>query len=91
MARSYTRDRVTITLSVPMRLALDALRARHGLPLATEATMLLRQGLDRTIQSAEVQELYRQHKAQRTAGDWRQEVQVDHAVETTFTRYQPEA
>ena len=89
MATARKRDRVTVTLSLPMRLALEHLAARHGLATATEATMILRQGLDRTINTDALMEKVREHKAQRTAEQWRDEVQIDHAVEATFHSYPP--
>lgn len=85
MARLLRRDRVSVTLSPAMRLALEHLAARHGTPFAQEATIMLRQALARTIETPDVQRKVREHKAARTAAEWRDEEQVDHAIETART------
>lgn len=82
MGQLQRRDRVGVTLSPAMRIALDHLASRHGTGTAQEASILLRQALSRTIETPEVQRQLREHKAARTAAQWRDEEQVDHAVET---------
>jgi hypothetical protein len=89
MAKLQKRDRVGVTLSTPMRVALEHLAAKHGLPPSTEATMILRQALDRTISSGEVQGKIAEAKAWRTRDTRNYEVQVDHAVEKAFEGYTP--
>lgn len=78
------RTRLQITLSVPMRLSLEVLAARTGLPVTTQATMILRQALDRTIASAEVQRRLGAHNRQRKQAEWLEERSVEHAVETEY-------
>ena len=53
MARA---DRLQVTVTVEMTIALDFLAARTGHTRAAQATLMLRQALDRTIKSAAVQE-----------------------------------
>jgi hypothetical protein len=48
-------DRVHITLTRPMRVALEDLAYRNGGTLASEARRILRAGLDRTMRSPNVQ------------------------------------
>jgi len=74
-----------------MRTALEHLAARHGLATATEATMVLRQALDRTISSDEVRGKIAAEKALRTAEQWRDEVQIEHAIEKAYTAFPPDA
>lgn len=80
-----------VTLSPGMRIALESLAARHGTMVAQEASILLRQALARTIETPEVQRKLREHRAARTAAQWRDEEQVDHAVEEAHTAREWEA
>jgi hypothetical protein len=75
-------NRIAVTVSEGMRVALDVLAERNGLPLSTQAMVLLRQSLDRTMSSDAVQSRLARHRAERTAAEWREETQVDHIVET---------
>ncbi len=67
MARA---DRLQVTVTVEMTIALDFLAARTGHTRAAQATLMLRQALDRTIKSAAVQETYRRHVATRSQAAW---------------------
>lgn len=80
------RCRLQLSLSPAMRLSLEVLAARTGLPVSAQATMILRQALDRTIHSAEVQRRLGDHNARRNHAMWQEEVQVDHAIETEYAR-----
>jgi hypothetical protein len=71
-----------------MSLALDSLAERNGVQSATQATMLLRQALDRTMESKEVQQRYAAHLRQRTTAQWREDQTTDHAIETTYAKTQ---
>lgn len=76
-----SRNRVQATLTTTMRLALEVLAERNGIGVSTQATILLRQALDRTIESAEVQKRYKQHMIQRTHAGWQYDQTTDYAVE----------
>lgn len=85
MAQLNRSDRISVTLSPAMRIALIHLATRHGTGAAQEASILLRQALSRTIETPEVQRQVREHKAQRTAAQWRDEEQMDHVIEAAHT------
>jgi len=78
MARS---DRVQVTVSPAMTVALGMLAERNGLTVSAQATLTLRQALDRTMNSVECQRRLRQHAAQRNHATWAQDVVADRAVE----------
>lgn len=80
--KQESRNRVQVTLTVPMRMALEHLARRHGDTRSGMATTLLRQALDRTIQSKEVQDNYAQHLRGRTVAQWQEETTTNHAIET---------
>jgi hypothetical protein len=82
---SKQTSRLNLTVSHQMRVALEVLAARTGLGVATQATMMLRQALDRTITTPEVQRRMASHNAQRNHAAWLEETMVDHATEKTFT------
>jgi hypothetical protein len=65
-------------------MALELLAERNGLAPATQAAMLLRQGLDRTMESAEFAKRYKQYLAQRTTSAWQQDQMEEHVIETTY-------
>jgi hypothetical protein len=73
-----------ITLSAPMTLALEHLAERHGVPVATEATMILRQALARTMESKEVLEKIAQYNMDRGVRSWREDRQLEHEVEMRY-------
>lgn len=78
--------RLSVALSYPMRVAIDVLCERDGSVPSAMAQRLLRQALDRTIESAEVQRRVRAHNAQRTAKEWQAETMVDHVVEQAYEK-----
>jgi hypothetical protein len=78
MARS---DRIQVTVSPAMTVALAMLAERNGLTVSAQATLTLRQALDRTMASSEGQRRLRAHTAQRSHATWAQDVVADRAVE----------
>ena len=78
---SISRNRVQVTVSPAMRVALGMLAEKTGLPIATQATVILRQALDRTINSSEGRERLREQQAHRTARDWSDDRSTETFVE----------
>jgi hypothetical protein len=78
MARS---DRIQVTVSPAMLCALDLLAERNTLTVSAQATLTLRQALDRTIGSAECLRRLRAHTATRNHATWLQDQTTDRAVE----------
>jgi len=78
MARS---DRIQVTVSPAMYCALTMLAERNTLTVSAQATLTLRQALDRTMNSMECQKRLRQHTAQRSHATWAQDTVADRAVE----------
>jgi hypothetical protein len=78
MARS---DRIQVTVSPAMTVALGMLAERNGLTMSAQATLTLRQALDRTMGSVECQRRLRQHTAQRNHATWVADQVADRAVE----------
>jgi hypothetical protein len=78
MARS---DRIQVTVSPAMTVALGMLAERNGLAMSAQATLTLRQALDRTMGSVECQRRLRQHTAQRNHATWVADQVADRAVE----------
>ena len=72
MGRTRSR-RVAVTVTREMTIALDVLCSKSGLTHSTQAMVLLRQSLDRTIESAAVQMRLSQEKAFRTRDQWLQD------------------
>lgn len=70
MARKGRAHRYMVTVSREMTIALDVLSAKSGLAPSTQAMVMLRQALDRTIQSEPVQIRLRQEEAFRTRDEW---------------------
>lgn len=78
MARS---DRIQVTVSPSMYCALALLAERASLTLSAQATLTLRQALDRTMASAECQRRLRAHTATRNHATWQRDALADRAVE----------
>lgn len=78
MARS---DRVQVIVSPAMYCALGILAERNAITISAQATLTLRQALDRTLNSVECQRRLRQHTAQRNHATWQQDQMSDRAVE----------
>ena len=74
MKRNY---RLGVTVSHEMTVALEILCAKSGLAMTTQAMVVLRQGLDRTIQSEACQLRIRQDDAFRTRDQWLHDTQTD--------------
>jgi hypothetical protein len=79
--------RLNLTVSFPMRVALEVLAERSNLGVATQAMVLLRQALDRTMNTEEVRRRVASHVAQRGATTWREDTVIEHATETAFTQF----
>lgn len=70
MAIKRRATRVNVTVSREMTVALEVLAAKSGLTVTTQAMVLLRQALDRTIASEAVQIRVKQEEAFRTRDQW---------------------
>jgi hypothetical protein len=70
-----------VTVSPAMTVALTMLAERSGLTVSAQATLTMRQALDRTMNSIECQRRLRQHTAQRSHATWAQDTVADRAVE----------
>lgn len=81
-----TRNRLQLTLSTDMRIAIEHLARERSIPVSSVATMLLRGALDRTINSAAVQQQIKQHVAQRTRAEWEVDTTSNHAIETQYAK-----
>jgi hypothetical protein len=77
-------NRIHVTVSTEMTIALDILAAKSGLSLATQAMVVLRQGLDRTIQSDAAQLRIKQEAAFRTRDQWLQDTMTERFVENAL-------
>ena len=75
MKRATTR--LNLTVNREMRVALEALSSKTGLAVTTQAMVVLRQALDRTIASEAVQLRIRQDAAFRTRDQWLLDTQTD--------------
>lgn len=84
-------NRVAVTLSHEMTVALEVLAGKSGLSLATQAMVVLRQGLDRTIQSEPVQLRVRQDAAFRTRDQWLSDTQSETFVANALRAAEGEA
>lgn len=67
---SRPRLSLNLTVSGEMMVALHHLALRNGIGPTTQAKVLLRQALARTIDNAEVQVDVREYKAYRTTRQW---------------------
>lgn len=83
---NQNRNRMMLSLTTPMRIALTVLSEKSGLPPTTQATMLLRQALHQTLNSQEVQRRVAQHNAQRNHATWVTDRVTEHAVESTYAK-----
>jgi hypothetical protein len=73
--------RLGLTVSREMIVALDVLAAKSGLALTTQAMVLLRQALDRTISSEPVQLRLKQDRAFASRDQWLMDRQTETYVE----------
>lgn len=83
MARS---DRIQVTVSPAMTVALGMLAERNDLTVSAQATLTLRQALDRTMNSLECQRRLREHTAQRNHATWQMDQVNDRAVELIYEK-----
>lgn len=83
MARS---NRISVTVSPSMTVALELLAERSGLPLASQALAVLRAALDRTIHSAEAQDRIRALRADSTARYRLDELADEHTADEALRR-----
>jgi hypothetical protein len=88
MARS---DRLTVTVSPHMMVALDVLAERTGLSRSSQAMVLLRQALDRTMGSDEVRKRLDASRPLRTVREWRRDAAADADVHNTLAGMATEA
>jgi hypothetical protein len=77
--------RVNLTVNHEMRVALEVLAGKSGLPVTTQAMVLLRQALDRTINSESVQLRIKEDRAFRTRDQWLLDAQTDAFVHNAMT------
>ena len=70
MAKKVRATRINLTVSLEMTIALEILAAKSGLSLTTQAMVMLRQALDRTITSEAAQIRIKQEEAFRTRDQW---------------------
>ncbi len=85
MART---DRVQVTVPPLTRMALEHLAKRTGLTPSTQAAVLLKQALARTMESAEVQRAYKARRAQRSQMQWVEDTTNERAEAIAEERYQ---
>lgn len=83
--------RLSVTVSHEMTVALEILSAKSGLGLSTQAMVILRQGLDRTIQTDAAQLRIKQDAAFRTRDQWLQDTQVETFVSNALAAAQGES
>jgi len=76
--------RLSLTVSREMTIALEVLCAKSNLGLSTQAMVLLRQGLDRTINSDAVQLRVRQDRAFQTRDEWLADTTTDTFVQNAM-------
>lgn len=85
MAKARRATRINLTVDLPMTIALETLAGKTGLALTTQATVVLRQALDRTIQSEPVQIRLKEEQAFRTRDQWVQDQSIDTFVANALT------
>lgn len=88
---SKHQQRVNVTVNREMRVALEVLCAKSNLGVATQAMVLLRQALDRTIQTEAVQIRVRQEQAFRTRDEYLSDMQNDTYVKNALSEVSDEA
>ena len=90
MARAK-QERVAVTLSPDMMVALEILASKSGLAVATEAMVRLRQALSPTINSEACQLRVRQDAAFRTRDQWLRDTQNETYVANAVRAAEGEA
>jgi len=89
MKRSTSR--LNLTVNHEMRVALEVLASKTGLAMTTQAMVILRQALDRTIQSEPVQLRIKQDQAFRTRDQWLNDAGADAFVYNALKSVEGEA
>jgi len=70
-------NRLSLMVAHDMMVALEIQAGKTGLPVATQAMVVLRQGLSQTINSDAAQLRIRQDQAFRTRDQWLQDVSTE--------------
>lgn len=78
------RGRLSVTITYPMRVALERMADRTGLHVTSLASSLLRGALDKELRDPEVVARVRLHVAGRTAAEWREETGSETVVENIY-------
>lgn len=86
-----TATRINLTVNREMMIALEVLASKTGLALTTQAMVMLRQALDRTIASDPVQTRLKQDRAFRDRDTWLSDVQTDTYVHSAVRAAEGEA
>jgi hypothetical protein len=89
MKRATTR--LNLTVNHEMRVALEVLAGKSGLAVTTQAMVVLRQALDRTITSEPVQLRIKQDRAFRTRDQWLSDTQADTFVNNAIAAAEGQA
>jgi hypothetical protein len=84
----HKSDRIQVTLSPAMRIAITLLAEKTGLAPSTQAMVTLRAALDRTIHSAEGQERLREWRGRMNLAERIYDATTDRYVENLTEREQ---
>jgi len=82
----HRSDRIAVTLSPAMRIALELLAERSGLAPSTQAMVVMRSALDRTIHSAECQQRIAARRGAWTTAERIYDATSDRLVENAYER-----
>lgn len=82
----HKSDRIQVTLSPAMRIALTLLAEKTGLAPSTQAMVVMRAALDRTIHSTEGQERLRQWRSRMNLSERIYDATTDRYVENLAER-----
>ena len=78
-------NRLQVTVDHEMTVALEIMAGKTGLPLATQAMVVLRQGLARTIETDACQTRVKQDRAFRTRDQWLRDVSTETFVHNAMS------
>ena len=84
-------NRLHVTVDHEMTVALEIMAGRTGLPLATQAMVVLRQGLSRTIDSDACQLRVKQDRAFRSRDQWLRDTSTDTYVHNAIAAAEGES
>lgn len=82
-----SRYRIQVTMSPAMMVALDVLAEKSGLAPATQAMVLLRSSLDRTINSEEGKRRLARYQSFATNQEWLDRRRIDKLVESAYENF----